>query len=59
MRIVDSTLAKHIENRLDNPPPMPTWSPEDEEGPLPEEVFHEDIHQFTDSSISFQSEVKK
>ncbi|XP_059143743.1 large ribosomal subunit protein uL3m-like [Physella acuta] len=36
--------------------PMPTWFPDDASEPLPEELFDEDLFQFTDPSIDLEAE---
>lgn len=54
VRIRDSYLPRRRLNPEKNAdvPPMPTWYPEDAEAdPLPEEIFHEDLFQFTNPSI--------
>ena len=60
VKIIDSTLAKHIDTRMGNPPAMPTWLPEDREGPLPEEEFHEDLFRMEEPSITYgEAEAEK
>lgn len=43
-------------HKEDNPPPFPTFYPEDIEEPLPENIFHEDLHNFSDPSITIKDD---
>ena len=39
---------------------MPTWLPEDREGPLPEEEFHEDLFRMEEPSLTYgEAEAEK
>lgn len=38
------------------PPPFPTYYPEDEKDPLPEELYHPDLHVFSDPTLTFSDE---
>ncbi|GFR17803.1 39S ribosomal protein L3, mitochondrial [Trichonephila clavata] len=53
--IYDSYVNKkrHTE---ENPPPFPTFSPEDVDEPLPENMYDEDLHNFSDPSIKILEE---
>ena len=45
---------------MGNPPAMPTWLPEDREGPLPEEEFHEDLFRMEEPSLTYgEAEAEK
>ncbi|PSN57774.1 hypothetical protein C0J52_07268 [Blattella germanica] len=41
--------------KLKESPPFPTYYPEDSEEPLPDEIYAEDLHPFTDPSITFDA----
>ena len=51
VRIMDSQLRNRKRDRLEMPPPMPTYYPED--GPVQEELFDDELHQFSDPTITF------
>lgn len=38
----------------DNPPPFPTHYPEEDEEPLPEEIYDKDLHAFNEPTIIFE-----
>ena len=44
---------------MGNPPPMPTWFPEDTSDPLPKEEFHEELFRFEEPSITYAEEAEK
>lgn len=56
VRVMDTVLPRR--KNLDRPPLMPTCYPEDLEGPLPEEAFHDDLFQFTEPSITYKEDKK-
>ncbi|XP_041376031.1 39S ribosomal protein L3, mitochondrial-like [Gigantopelta aegis] len=55
VRVYDTCLPRR---KPRDPPPMPTWLPEDSSEELPEEMFHDDLHQFADLSIQYEDEKK-
>ena len=58
VRVYDSSLAKHIEKRSENPGSMamPTCYPDDFETPLPEDIYDDEIFHLDDKSITFAEE---
>lgn len=55
VRINDSCLPKNKHNlQMENHPPFPTFFPEDLEKQMPEDLFLEDIHKFTEDTIRFE-----
>ncbi|XP_064611206.1 large ribosomal subunit protein uL3m-like [Liolophura sinensis] len=56
VRVMDTVLPRR--KNSDSPPLMPTCYPEDLEGPLPEEAFHDDLFQFTEPSIAYKEDKK-
>ncbi|KAG8188585.1 hypothetical protein JTE90_005941 [Oedothorax gibbosus] len=56
--IHDSYVPKKC-HKEDNPPPFPTFYPEDAEEPFPENIFHENIHNFSDPSVTFEEDESK
>ncbi|BFZ13453.1 hypothetical protein BsWGS_16492 [Bradybaena similaris] len=56
VRVKDSLLpTRRIKEENAGNLPMPTWYPEDETEPIPEELFDEKLFQFTDPSIELTS----
>ena len=53
VKVRDTTLVPHKERLVDRPPPMPTWYPEDALETIPEELYDEKLHAFTDGTILF------
>lgn len=43
----------HTEDRA---PPFPTFFPQDVTEPLPEDLYAEDLHNFSEQSITFEDE---
>ena len=58
VRIMDSTLNHRYRQRAKDPPSMPTFYPDEQDEPLPEELFMEDIHQFTDPTVTYEEDGK-
>ncbi|ESO82772.1 hypothetical protein LOTGIDRAFT_108795 [Lottia gigantea] len=56
VRINDTVLP--LRRKTENPPPMPTWYPEDESEQLAEEYFDEDLFQFTNESLDLKTGTK-
>lgn len=56
--IHDCYVPKKCHKETD-PPPFPTYYPEDAEEPLPENIFHENIHNFSDPTLKFEDEDSK
>ena len=56
-RIMDTVLPLRKPNPED-PPPMPTWYPEDATDPLPEEYLDEDLYDFNDPTITYEEDTK-
>jgi large subunit ribosomal protein L3 len=55
-RVSDTLLpTKRIKEENAGGLPMPTWYPEDETEPIPDELFDEELFQFTDPSIELKS----
>ncbi|XP_054283041.1 39S ribosomal protein L3, mitochondrial [Macrosteles quadrilineatus] len=54
--IFDTVLP--LRKRKEKPAAFPTFYPEDLEEPLPEDLFHESLHMFSDPSIKHQPEKK-
>jgi large subunit ribosomal protein L3 len=61
VRVTDSFLPKNqINLKEDSHAPFPTFYPEDCKEKIPEEIFHKDLHVFSNSTIKFEDfEVKK
>ena len=55
VRIYDSTLSHKLQ-KMDNPPPVPTFCKEDIKGEVPKEYFAEELYQFTSPSIIYTKE---
>jgi len=43
----------------DNPPPFPTFYPEDVTEPLPEDLYADELHTFSEPSITLEEDVEK
>jgi len=54
-RIFDTAFKYRME-KLESPPPMPTFYADDAKEPLPEELFDKDLFQFTEPSIVYSIE---
>ena len=55
VRINDSCLPKNRENiSTESHPPFPTFYPEDVKERLPEDLFFDEIHKFSDPTIKFE-----
>ncbi|ELT91781.1 hypothetical protein CAPTEDRAFT_177551 [Capitella teleta] len=55
VRIYDSQLPTHVQQRAQKPPPMPTFYPElDASEPIPEEIFDDELFEFTEPSIVYE-----
>ncbi|XP_050399033.1 39S ribosomal protein L3, mitochondrial [Patella vulgata] len=57
VRVMDTKLPLR-KPAPENPPPMPTWYPEDATEPIEEEYFDKDLFQFTEESVKFAAEKK-
>lgn len=56
--IYDSYIEKKIHTE-ENPPPFPTFYPEDATEALPEDLYASDLHTFSDPSVTYEEEEKK
>ncbi|CAL1540093.1 unnamed protein product [Lymnaea stagnalis] len=57
VRVSDTVLpTKRIKAENAENVPMPTWFPEDETEPIPEELFDEEMFQFTSPSVELEAE---
>ena len=61
VRITDSYLPKNQKNfNVESHPPFPTFYLEENKEKLPEEIFHKELHNFSEPTIKFEDfEVKK
>jgi len=55
VRVFDTTVRDRRDEMAarQSPPPMPTFYRDDLTAPLPEELFHDELFQFTQDSILF------
>ena len=59
-RVMDSRLFKHRQNRLENPPHMPTFYPdEDLTEPLPADIIHDEVFRMADNTITYDDAKSK
>lgn len=56
--IYDCYIKKKIHTEK-NPPPFPTFFPEDVTEPLPEDIYAEDLHTFSEPTITLKEEEEK
>lgn len=56
VRLMDTSLSLRRKKRKSPPPLMPTFYPEDADGPIAEEYFDETIFDFSEPSIEFALE---
>lgn len=54
VRVMDTKLIHHKRALAEHPPSMPTWMPEDTPGVHIEELYEDNLHQFSEPSITFQ-----
>ncbi|GFS73047.1 39S ribosomal protein L3, mitochondrial [Nephila pilipes] len=57
--IIYDSYANKKRNIEENPPPFPTFYPEDVDEPLLEDIYDEDLHDFSEPSIKIQVEETK
>ncbi|XP_067932605.1 large ribosomal subunit protein uL3-like [Watersipora subatra] len=55
VRMMDSLLRPHLLARDANPPPMPTFYPEDAIPDSPENIYHESLFTYDDDFVSYEN----